>query len=54
MINFLFVLQGDIDEARRDKDSKCVFITVHDIGSNHRSMVVSMQLPICQCIRSFF
>ncbi len=40
LINFLN-LQGDLDEARKDKDSKCVFITVHDIGSNHRSMVVS-------------
>ena len=33
---FLFVvLQGDLEEAHRDKDSKCVFLTVHDIGSNH-------------------
>ena len=38
------LLQGDVDEARREKDCKCVFMTVHDIGNNHRSMVVSQPL----------
>lgn len=36
---FNIYVQGDLDEARREKDCKCVFITVHDIGNNHRSMV---------------
>lgn len=30
-------VQGDLEEAHRDKDNKCVFLTVHDIGSNHSS-----------------
>ena len=28
--------QGDLEEAHREKDNKCVFLTVHDIGSNHK------------------
>lgn len=36
---FNVYVQGDLDEARREKDCKCVFLTVHDIGNNHRSMV---------------
>ena len=24
-----------MEDAHRDKDKKCVFLTVHDIGSNH-------------------
>merc|ERR1712141_891216 len=28
-------VQGDLEEAHRDKDNKCVFLTVHDIRSNH-------------------
>lgn len=30
-------VQGELDEARKDKDNKCVFLTVHDIGGDHRS-----------------
>jgi len=30
-------VQGDLEEAHKDKDCKCVFLTVHDIGSNHSS-----------------
>ena len=59
---FLFVvLQGDLEEAHRDKDSKCVFLTVHDIGSNHsawESLIgkYSQQLLVCsfnQCNQLF-
>ena len=28
-------LKGDIEEAHREKDNKCVFLTVHDAGTNH-------------------
>jgi len=30
-------VQGDLEEAHREKDNKCVFLTVHDIGNNHGS-----------------
>lgn len=30
-------VQGDLEEAHKDKDNKCVFLTVHDIGNNHTS-----------------
>lgn len=30
-------IQGDLEEAHREKDNKCVFLTVHDIGNNHAS-----------------
>lgn len=30
-------VQGDIEDAHKDKDSKCVFLTCHDIGNNHHS-----------------
>ena len=30
------MFQGDLEEARPDsKNPKCVFLTVHDIGTNH-------------------
>ncbi|TRY79813.1 hypothetical protein TCAL_10269 [Tigriopus californicus] len=31
-------IEGDLEEAHRDKDSKCVFLTVHDLGCNHESI----------------
>lgn len=31
-------VQGDLEEAHKDKDSKCVFLTVHDVASNHASI----------------
>lgn len=31
-------IEGDLEEAHRDKDSKCVFLTVHDVGGNHESL----------------
>lgn len=30
-------VQGDLEDAHKDKDCKCVFLTVHDIGNNHGS-----------------
>lgn len=30
-------VQGDLEDAHKDKDSKCVFLTCHDIGNNHHS-----------------
>jgi predicted esterase len=30
-------VQGDLEDAHKDKDSKTVFITCHDIGNNHYS-----------------
>jgi len=30
-------VQGDLEDAHKEKDCKCVFLTVHDIGNNHRS-----------------
>jgi hypothetical protein len=43
LIRWTHFFQGDLDEARKEKDCKCVFLTVHDIGNNHRSMVVSFR-----------
>ena len=37
-------VQGDIEEAHKDKDGKCVFMTCHDIGNNHASFKVSTSL----------
>lgn len=28
-------VQGDLEDIYKDKDNKCVFMTIHDIGSNH-------------------
>jgi len=33
-------VQGDIEDAHKDKDSKTVFLTCHDIGNNHSSFSV--------------
>ena len=33
--DFFFKFQGDLEEAHKDKDHKCVFLTVHDVGTNH-------------------
>lgn len=32
-------VEGDLEEAHRDKDSKCVFLTVHDVGTNYELMM---------------
>ena len=37
---FFFSFQGDLEDAHKDKDSKTVFITCHDIGNNHYSFSV--------------
>jgi len=29
-------VQGDLEEVHKEKDNKCVFLTVHDVGSNHK------------------
>lgn len=45
-IHFLFLpllsfpFQGDLEEAHRDTDSKCVFLTIHDVLCNHTSIKV--------------
>jgi len=37
----LFIFpQGDIEEAHKEKDTKCVFLTVHDTGCNHNAILV--------------
>ena len=35
-MNYPFILQGDLEEVHKEKDNKCVFLTVHDVGSNHK------------------
>ena len=35
-------MQGDLTAAYKEKDSKCVFLCVHDVGCNHRSIKVGV------------
>jgi pimeloyl-ACP methyl ester carboxylesterase len=28
-------VQGDLEDVHREKETKCVFLTVHDVGTNH-------------------
>ena len=46
--NVFFSFQGDLEDAHKDKDSKTVFITCHDIGNNHYSFSVRV---VCNNIR---
>ena len=32
--SFLFK-KGDLEDVHREKETKCVFLTVHDVGTNH-------------------
>ena len=45
LILIFFIFQkGDIEDAHKDKDSKTVFLTCHDIGNNHFSFSVSLMV----------
>ena len=39
---YSFFFQGDLTAAYKEKDSKCVFLCVHDVGCNHRAIKVGM------------
>ena len=30
-----FSKKGDLEDVHREKETKCVFLTVHDVGTNH-------------------
>lgn len=44
-------VQGDIEDAHRDKDSKIVYLTCHDIGNNHYSFAKFISSPCFDDIR---
>jgi len=44
-------VQGDIEDAHKDKDSKTVFLTCHDIGNNHFSFSRFIGSPLFEDIR---
>ena len=48
--SFLFK-KGDLEDVHREKETKCVFLTVHDVGTNHSVWENLIGHETFQCIK---